>query len=121
MRRIFGVSFVLLSMLVCTEALVAQSRDGPSRPANGFVLEGNYPNPFNPSTTITYDLPESGSVSLIVFDALGRAVATLVDQRVSVGSHSAVFETGAEIPSGMYFARLSFGKEVRTTSMLLLR
>ncbi len=71
-----------------------------------FNLYPNYPNPFNPFTIITYDLPNSGFVALKVYDMLGREVKILVNEMKTVGLHRAQF-TAEELASGAYFYRLS--------------
>ena len=70
-----------------------------------FSLNQNYPNPFNPSTTISFSLPSQSFVSLKVFDALGREVATLVSEEMSAGSYSRQWNA-ATMSSGIYFYRL---------------
>ncbi len=72
---------------------------------NTFVLEPNYPNPFNPRTTIRFGLPESAAVTLVVYDVLGRQVRVLVDGLRKAGMHEVVFEAG-NLPSGTYLVRL---------------
>jgi hypothetical protein len=83
------------------------------------------PNPFNPRTTIKYDLPESGPVRLSVFDVAGRLVRTLVDESMAQGSHEAVWDgrdsSGREVGSGSYLARLEFGGKVEVARMGLVR
>ena len=86
----------------------------------GFVLEQNYPNPFNPTTTITYQLQAVSNVTLIVYDLLGRPVATLVNERQTAGRYSVKFDAG-ELPSGVYFYRLQAGSFVHTKKMILLQ
>jgi Concanavalin A-like lectin/glucanases superfamily/Secretion system C-terminal sorting domain/Thrombospondin type 3 repeat len=70
-----------------------------------FMLIGNYPNPFNPTTTIRYGVPESAAIRLTVYDMLGRRVRVLVDDVVSAGMHNVNFDAGA-LPSGSYIYRL---------------
>lgn len=81
---------------------------GKARPAGAgsFRLYSNYPNPFNPTTRISYSLPSASLVTLAVYDVLGRRLETLVDSKQSAGAHSAVFD-GTHYPSGMFFCRLS--------------
>lgn len=84
-----------------------------------FRLEPNYPNPFNPQTTIHYSLTEAGAVELRVFDTLGREVATLVDAVQAPGRYRLTFEA-ADLPSGVYLYRLAAGTHAETRSMLLI-
>ncbi len=69
-----------------------------------YALEQNYPNPFNPATTIRYQLPEAGHVTLIVYDLLGREVATLINEIKEAGYYTATFD-GSKLSSGIYFMR----------------
>jgi tetratricopeptide (TPR) repeat protein len=80
----------------------------------------NYPNPFNPSTTISYTLPEDGKVSLKVFDVLGREVTMLVNQVASKGKHSVVWD-GTNYASGIYFYSITFKGETINKKMLLVK
>lgn len=85
-----------------------------------FALYNNYPNPFNPSTNLTFSLLKSGDVSLIVYDILGREVARLVDEWLSPGAYHTIFD-GENIPSGVYIARLTAGDFHRTQKLLLIK
>ena len=85
-----------------------------------FMLEQNYPNPFNPTTVIRYLLPASVSVTLTVYDLLGREVTTLVNERMNAGVHEATF-SGSGLSSGVYFYRLSAGDFVQTKRLMVLR
>ena len=87
---------------------------------SSFVLEQNYPNPFNPSTVIVYKLPAYGSVSLKVYDMLGREVKSLVNEPQSPGSHSVTFNAGS-LASGVYLYRLQAGSYTATKKLLLLK
>jgi len=78
----------------------------------------NFPNPFNPTTTITYTLPQSTYVSLIVYDRLGREVQVLVDQNQDGGEHSIDFNAN-ELPSGIYFYRIKTPENTEVRKMLL--
>ena len=84
------------------------------------ALEGNYPNPFNPHTTIRYALPEAGRIRLVVYDVLGREVRLLVDGPVEAGVHELSFEAD-DLPSGLYVYRLESGETTMQRMMTLLR
>jgi hypothetical protein len=84
------------------------------------ILLSNYPNPFNSTTTIRYEIGERGRVSIAVFDILGREVKRLVSDVQSVGIHSVTWDAN-DTPSGVYFCRLTAGRVVKTQKMLLLR
>ncbi len=84
------------------------------------ALEQNFPNPFNPSTTINYQLPEKGYVTLKIYDILGNLIKTLVDQEMDAGYHSVRWNAGG-LASGVYFYRLSAGTFVSTKKLLLLK
>ena len=86
----------------------------------GISLFANYPNPFNPTTTITYNLPEAGQVSLEVLNVLGQRVATLVDEYQPAGFKKVEWNANS-FASGMYFYRLRVGEVVQTKKMLLLK
>jgi hypothetical protein len=91
----------------------------PSLPQSYLVLEA-YPNPFNASTTIAYDLPREGRISLRVFDLLGREVALLKDGLLEAGTHGETFN-GSGLASGIYFARLDAGAFSQTKKLMLLK
>ncbi|NBC17564.1 MAG: T9SS type A sorting domain-containing protein, partial [Bacteroidetes bacterium] len=85
-----------------------------------YALGANYPNPFNPATTISFDLPESGAVTLQVFDVMGRRVATLVDERRPAGQHTVRWDA-RQLSSGIYFYTLRAGDFVATRRMVLMK
>ena len=84
------------------------------------ALKPNYPNPFNPSTTISYDLPASGHVQLTVYDMLGRQVAQLVNMRQNAGTYTISFDA-SRLSSGIYLYRLNAGTKVLTRKMTLIK
>ncbi|MDX2128194.1 MAG: T9SS type A sorting domain-containing protein [Chloroherpetonaceae bacterium] len=93
--------------------------EGKSR-VNNFELQQNYPNPFNPSTSIRFQLPQSGLVQLEVFDLLGRKVATLINARQESGSYEVNFNA-SQLSSGVYFYRLQAGSFTKTMKMMLVK
>ncbi len=86
----------------------------------GFALEQNYPNPFNPKTVISGQWTVNSDVRLVVYDALGRQVATLANSRFPAGRYSFAFD-GANLASGVYFYRLTAGSFSAVRKMLLVR
>jgi hypothetical protein len=90
-----------------------------------FRVEAPSPNPFNASATIRYILPESGAVSLVIYDVLGRKVTAPVEGFVSAGTHEAVWNgvdsDGRSLSSGLYLYRLKAGEHEAKGKMLLLR
>jgi hypothetical protein len=91
----------------------------PNEPLN-FRLSANYPNPFNPETRISYSVPRAGSVSLAIYDVLGREVARLVNENKQPGDYSVSWNANG-VPSGVYFYRLVAGEYVATKKMVLMR
>jgi hypothetical protein len=85
-----------------------------------FGLIGNYPNPFNPTTTITYALKEASHVRLTVFDPVGRVVAVVENAQRSAGTHSVAFD-GTSLSTGLYFYRLEAGSINDVRKMILLK
>jgi hypothetical protein len=96
------------------------------RTSTGFVipksysLSQNFPNPFNPTTKIEYQIPELSFVTLTVYDVLGNEITTLVNEEKSIGSYSVDFNATA-LPSGIYFYRLQASEFVETKKMILLK
>lgn len=87
---------------------------------NEFTLLQNFPNPFNPSTMISYRLKEAGIVKLSVFNILGNEIETLVSEAKPAGNYEVTWNA-ADLPSGVYFYQIKAGSEVDTKKMLLLR
>lgn len=85
-----------------------------------FALYNNYPNPFNPTTKIKYDLPKESEVILKVYDILGREVATLVDMKQAAGYYEVSFNA-ANLATGVYIYRISTGGFVQSKKMLLVK
>jgi len=85
-----------------------------------FALHPNYPNPFNPTTEIQFDLPRSMTVELRIYNILGQEVVTLVDRPMQAGFHSVNFD-GAKLSSGIYIYQLKAGDFVEAKKMVLMR
>ena len=85
-----------------------------------FALFNNYPNPFNPVTTIKFSIPETQQVTLKIYNLMGREVVTLVDQELHPGYHTTKWNAGS-MASGVYFYRLISGKESLKQKMILLK
>ena len=94
--------------------------DGKNNTPLLFQLEQNYPNPFNPTTTINYQLSANGYATLKVYDAIGREVATLVNEVKEAGYYFTAFDA-SKLSSGIYFTRLQSGDNVQLKKMMLLK
>jgi len=94
-------------------------RTTPEMPEN-FALIGVYPNPFNPTTSINFELPEASKVMLTVYDVNGRLVNTLVDGSREAGVHDVTFDASG-LPSGVYLYRLDHNGASATGKMLLMK
>ena len=87
---------------------------------SSFILHPSYPNPFNPETVISLELPAASFVNLVIYDIQGRKVARLVDGLQPAGVYEAAFD-GSRFASGVYFARLTAGDFSQTRKLLLLK
>jgi hypothetical protein len=85
-----------------------------------FKLMNNYPNPFNPTTTIAFSLPSQSVATLKIFDVIGRECATLVSEPLSAGMHTIRWDAGM-LSSGMYYCRLQAGDNVETKKIILMK
>ena len=101
---------------------VLMATDAPAVPIE---LHQNYPNPFNPATTLTYSIEEKGEVTLKIYDASGKYIASLVDRQEEKGSYAVEWngrdEKGSPAASGIYFYRLTGGNQTISKKMVLLR
>lgn len=86
-----------------------------------FKLGQNYPNPFNPSTKINFSIPFPSRVKLIVYDPIGKEVATLVDEFRNAGNYTTDFTAGSELNSGIYFYKMEAGEFTVTRKFILLK
>ena len=106
-------------VIITTGDTVLGTRNS-ARVPNKFNLSQNYPNPFNPTTVISYQLPVNSDVTLKVYDALGREVGSLVEERQLAGEHRVAF-SGARLPSGVYFCKMSAGEFSAVRKLVLVR
>jgi hypothetical protein len=111
-----GKSFFSDTMIVDNTVEVEQGEDTPAV----FLLEQNYPNPFNPITRITFQIPRSSYVSLCIYDAIGREVTTLIHTQLHAGEYETEF-SGEDLPSGVYYYRLSMEGFTAVKKMILLK
>ncbi len=99
--------------------------DKASNILNSFRLLSNHPNPFNPSTNISYELAQPGHVEIIIYDVMGKEINTLVSEQRTAGLYQAQWDgkssQGIEVAAGMYFYQLSFNGSAETKKMLLIK
>jgi hypothetical protein len=113
------VSMATITVQVIDSTTGVNSGDDP-RPVTAALFQ-NYPNPFNPTTTIGYTLSASSAVTIAVYDLAGREVVTLVNGHRPSGDHSVVFDA-ADLPSGIYFYRLTVNRlHSQVRKLVLLR
>ncbi|MBU0529654.1 T9SS type A sorting domain-containing protein [bacterium] len=90
-----------------------------------FTVLPAYPNPFNPSTTITYGLDTDSKINIVIYDITGQLINTLQNGNKTQGWHSATWsgtnQNGDQSPAGLYFSRITSGNEVKTTKLMLLK
>ncbi|MHB9030210.1 MAG: FlgD immunoglobulin-like domain containing protein, partial [Candidatus Latescibacterota bacterium] len=116
---------------ICTDRGIARiipaepSSAGSEARPHTLALHGNHPNPFNPSTTISFTLPRPAKTSLIVYDITGRKVRELVSGSMTAGEHTAVWdgrdERGKVVSSGVYVAHLRAGTAAASRKMLIIK
>ena len=91
----------------------------------GVALHENYPNPFNPTTTLRFDLPEVSDITLIIYNMLGQKVRTFDYQNTSAGYHSVTWDAtndlGQPVGAGVYLYQLQTKNFVKTRKMVLLK
>jgi hypothetical protein len=85
-----------------------------------YKLYGNYPNPFNPSTTIKFFIPVNGYVTLAVYDAAGREVSTLISEQITAGTHEVIFGANG-LASGLYFCKITVNNFSDVKKMILVK
>lgn len=101
------------------ETVVDVQKEG-DRESTQLTLEGAYPNPFNPQTVIRFSLSNAEHVRIAIYDVMGRRVASLVDSRLSAGSHEVLWQA-ERLSSGVYIAVLQTGSTIVTTRLTLMQ
>jgi len=113
------------SMDDCIEACFLASNDEINQLPHAFNLYNNYPNPFNPVTTLRYDLPEDALVNITIYDMMGRVVSNLVSSQQRAGyksvQWSATNNTGQPVSAGLYLYTIEAGEFRQTKKMVLLK
>jgi hypothetical protein len=101
-------------------AVITSNGSKESNIPNEYKLMNNYPNPFNPSTTIKFSLKQKTDVELEIFNSLGESIKKLVDEEKAAGIHEVTFNA-ENLASGVYFFQLRTAGLVQTNKMVLLR
>ena len=114
-----GVITIWDALYVYSNTISTDVEDTEQSPSE-FSLSQNFPNPFNPATTINYQIPELSFVTLKVYDVLGNEIITLVNEEKTAGSYDLEFNA-ASLSSGVYFYRLQAGSFVETKKMVLMK
>ena len=85
-----------------------------------FIVHHAYPNPFNPATLISFDIPKAGKVNVAIYNLLGEKIATLVDQEMTPGWKRIPWHAGV-LPSGIYFYRVSYDRHTVTNKLMFIK
>ncbi len=116
----FESGIALISEIVTKDNLSDLNQDKDKKDSESYFDAKNYPNPFNPNTTISYTLKENASVRLTVYDRLGREVKVLVDESQNAGTHTVEFNA-SNLPSGIYFYRIKANEKTEVRKMILAK
>ena len=110
-----------ISMIMGDESSIIDVAGLPDK----FALHQNFPNPFNPTTTLRYDLPEQANVNITIYDLLGRQVASIINQEQKAGFQSVIWnatnDLGNPVSAGIYLCEIKAGKFVQTKKLVLLK
>jgi hypothetical protein len=117
-----GTYEYLMELFLGEEGLAGRGGDPQQLSAGAYGQPGlsNYPNPFNPVSVVSFTLPEQTEVRIEVFNIAGQRVATLVNETLTAGTHTATFD-GSRLASGLYLARMQLGSTVLTHKMMLVK
>lgn len=121
-ESVFETGIALISEVLNKENFLKDSNDDNTKleEKESYFDAKNFPNPFNPNTTISYILKENTYVKLTVYDRLGREVKTLVDDQQNAGTHEVEFN-GSNLPSGIYFYRIKTNEKTEVRKMILAK
>jgi hypothetical protein len=130
-KRLNGVAFINkdtgfvvgdsgLILKTFTGGLVDISQELGSIPSD-FKLHQNFPNPFNPTTKINFDLPKDGKVYLVIYDILGKEIMKTVNNEFKPAGRYTISFNGSNLASGVYFYRIVTGNFVQTKRMVLIK
>jgi flagellar hook assembly protein FlgD len=90
-----------------------------------YALEQNFPNPFNPSTTLQFDLPQQGQVKIFIYNILGKEIAEITNGFYSAGTHQVAWNgrtnAGVQVSSGVYFVRVKAGSFIGIKKIVLMK
>ena len=104
---------------------IIMDNDDPTIPTIGTRLQGNYPNPFNPETTIRFSVKEATPVTIEIYNTKGQLVKTLINEAKEAGNHSVVWNgkdnSGRSVSSGVYFYKMNAGKYSSTKKMIMMK
>ena len=112
--------FVITNLALFKKQLPNNNSETKNTAPVDFSLSQNFPNPFNPTTTILFTLPKSEHVSMTLYNAAGKLVQTLIRKRLEAGLHKFAFKA-TDIPSGIYFYRIKAGRFSATQKMVLAK
>jgi len=107
-------------ILITNTSGIVQVSHTSSNIRDKFYLSQNFPNPFNPETIVRYEIPLKSHISLVIFDALGKEILTLVRGQQNAGSYE-VKVNAVNLPGGIYFLKMSSGEFTETKKMLLIK
>ncbi|MCD4829812.1 MAG: T9SS type A sorting domain-containing protein, partial [Candidatus Cloacimonetes bacterium] len=114
-----------LSIAMSTDPITITDNNGNEVPPCVTALNGNYPNPFNPVTTVAFSLAEAGDVTIDIYNVRGQKVTTLVDGPMEAGQHNITWQgtdsNGQPVGSGIFFYKMKSGRFTATKKMILLK
>jgi FtsP/CotA-like multicopper oxidase with cupredoxin domain len=116
---VFGETILGTATVPVLVTGVSSTDEDPTSPGS-YALHQNFPNPFNPETTISFDLMDAGQVRLSVYNLLGQKVALALNSRMDAGRHSIQFDA-SDLTSGVYLYRIEANDFVATNKMMLMK